>query len=115
MLHSKYYFALVVAIAVFPIDFSKVANAQTGYAGPYGGYYPIPGGNNMPPLPSGGRSSSSSGRTYSGEYRFECEKRLGIGEWEEKRDEYGFDTPGYRQNDAMVQSIKGRCQSLPNP
>jgi hypothetical protein len=52
MLHSKYYFGFAVAIAVFPIGFPKVANAQTGYAGPYGGYYVIPGSDQMPPLPS---------------------------------------------------------------
>jgi hypothetical protein len=115
MLNSKYHFALVVAIAVFPVNLPKAANAQTGYAGPYGGYYPIPGGANMAPLPSGRRSSSSSGRKYPGEYRFECERRLGIDKWKEMRDEYAFDTPGYRQGKAMVQSIRNRCQSLPDP
>jgi hypothetical protein len=115
MLNSKYHFALAVAIAVFPVNLPKAAIAQTGYAGPYGGYYPIPGGANMAPLPSGRRSSSSSGRKYPGEYRFECERRLGIGEWKERRGEYSFDTPGYRHTDAMVKSIKSKCQSLPNP
>jgi hypothetical protein len=52
MLNSKYHFALVLAIAVFPINLPKAANAQTGYAGPYGGYYVIPGSDQMPPLPS---------------------------------------------------------------
>jgi hypothetical protein len=52
MLHSKYHFALAVAIAVFPVNLPKAANAQVGYSGSYGGYYPVPGGHNMPPLPS---------------------------------------------------------------
>jgi hypothetical protein len=115
MLHSKYYFALAVAIAVFPVNLPKAANAQTGYAGPYGGYYPIPGGANMAPLPSGGRSSSSSGRKYPGEYRFECEERLGIRQWKEKGYGYAFGTSGYWKADAMVQSIKQRCKSYPDP
>jgi hypothetical protein len=52
MLHSKYYFGFAVVIAVFPIGFPKVANAQTGYSGSYGGYYTIPGSDYVPPLPS---------------------------------------------------------------
>jgi VHL beta domain len=52
MLHSKYFLGLAAAVAVFPIGFHKVANAQVGYAGPYGGYYPIPGGAYLAPLPS---------------------------------------------------------------
>jgi hypothetical protein len=59
MLHSKCYFALVAAIAVLPMSFFKIANAQVGYSGPYGGYYPIPGGHNMPPLPSPDDSNGS--------------------------------------------------------
>jgi hypothetical protein len=115
MLHSKYHFALAVAIAVSSVDFPKVANAQTGYAGPYGGYYPIPGGANMAPLPSGGRSSSSSGRKYPGEYRFECEERLGYWKWQKRSEQYPFNSPGDEYCTAMKESIKRQCRSLPNP
>jgi hypothetical protein len=115
MLNIKFYFALAAAIAVLPVSFSKVANAQVGYAGQYGGYYPIPGGHNMAPLPSGRRSSSRSVRTYAGEYRFECEERLGYWKWEKRSEQYPFNSPGDEYCNAMKERIKRSCRSLPNP
>jgi hypothetical protein len=115
MLHSKYHFALAIVITVFSVSFPKVASADTGYAGPYGGYYTVPGSDYVPPLPSGGRSSSSSGRKYPGEYRFECEERLGYWKWQKRSEQYPFNSPGDEYCTAMKESIKRQCRSLPNP
>jgi hypothetical protein len=116
MLHSTYYFGFAVAIAVFPISFPKVANADVVRAGPYGGYYVIPGSDYVPNLdPRRGRSSSSSGRKYPGEYRFECERRLGYWEWEKRSEQYPFRSREDEYCNAMKENIKRSCRHLPNP
>lgn len=118
MLRSKYYFALTMAVVIgLPVSFPKVSNAQMGgYAGPYGGYYTIPGSTHVPNLdPKRGGSSSSSGRTYPGEYRFECEERLGIWEWRKRGEKFPFNSPGDQHCEAMIESIKDSCRHLPNP
>jgi hypothetical protein len=100
-----------------PLSFSKDANAQMGgYAGPYGGYYTIPGSTHVPNLdPRRGRSSSSSGRKYPGEYRFECERRLGYWEWEKRSEQYPFNSREDEYCNAMKESIKRSCRHLQNP
>jgi hypothetical protein len=61
------------------------------------------------------RSSSSSGRTYPGEYRFECERRLGYWEWEKRSEQYPFNSREDEYCNAMKENIKRSCRHLPNP
>jgi hypothetical protein len=75
---------------------------------------PVPSHDIM--FPRRDRSTGQNrGGTYPGEYRFECEERLGIGQWKEMRDSYAFGHPKERYGDEMVKNIRRQCQSLPNP
>jgi hypothetical protein len=76
---------------------------------------PVPRHDTMFPRRDQNNGSGSSGRKYPGEYRFECEERLGIGQWKEMRDSYAFGHPKERYGDGMVKNIRRQCQSLPNP
>jgi hypothetical protein len=62
-----------------------------------------------------GQSNTTSGRQYPGEYRFECERRLGYWEWQKRSEQYPFNSPGDEHCTAMKESIKRQCRSLPNP
>jgi hypothetical protein len=116
MLKTKYLFALTMAVALLPLNFPKVSHADIGYSGPYGGYYVVPGSDYVPNLdPRRGGSSSSSGRTYPGEYRFECERRLGYWKWEKISEKYPFRSREDEYCNAMKESIKRSCRHLPNP
>jgi hypothetical protein len=116
MMRFKNCFVLVGTVATSClINFSQVANAQVGYAGPYGGYYPMPGAATLPPFPSPSGERQESARTFSGEYQFECEERLGFWELREMQGQYPFNSPEDEYLETLVEDVKRSCQHLPNP
>lgn len=116
MRFKNYFVAAAVLATGFSIEFPQVANAQVGYAGSYGGYYPIPGAAYLPPLPSPEGESTSNARTaYSGEYQFQCEERLGIWELREMQEPYPFNSPEDEYFIALIEDVKRSCEYLPNP
>jgi hypothetical protein len=106
---SQYFPLTIVFLGV--INFSETSLAQ--YNVPI--QPPVPSHDIMFPRRDQNDGSGSSGRKYPGEYRFECEERLGIGQWKEMRDSYAFGHPKERYGDEMVKNIRRQCQSLLNP
>lgn len=117
MLHSKYHFALAVVAAVFSVNFPKVADAQVGNAGPYGGYYPIPGGHNIAPLSSGQESSSQSPESRSTSFDNDCWNQVydnynnGMEYWDNIISESEFNSPQYLHAKEMKQIIRIKLSS----